>query len=83
MRERWRSLRKSGSFGLVFEEHLPESIALPGLPIKVGSRALRRDDPEGRTVYRVDGLTVEGEACLSTEDEAEQIVVPGESLDGG
>jgi adenine-specific DNA-methyltransferase len=36
-------LKKQKKFGLVFEEHLPEQAHLPGLPIKPGSRVVKRD----------------------------------------
>ena len=39
-------LRARGKFGLVFEEHLPELIALPGLPIRVGDLAFVRSDSQ-------------------------------------
>ena len=34
-----KKLRKGREFGLVFEEHVPEVIALPGLPLRVGGWA--------------------------------------------
>src|SRR5690349_21350392 len=41
-------LKSRKKFGLVFEEHLPEIVQLPGLPIKPGSRvALRKDEAAG------------------------------------
>jgi adenine-specific DNA-methyltransferase len=35
-------LKSEKKFGLVFEEHLPEQVLLPGLPIKPGVRVVRR-----------------------------------------
>lgn len=35
-------LKARKKFGLVFEEHLPEVVLLPGLPIKPGARVARR-----------------------------------------
>jgi adenine-specific DNA-methyltransferase len=36
------NLKSQKKFGLVFEEHLPEQVLLPGLPIKPGTRVVRR-----------------------------------------
>jgi adenine-specific DNA-methyltransferase len=38
-------LRSQKHFGLVFEEHVPETTVLRGFPIKVGLTVVRRDDP--------------------------------------
>ena len=38
-----KKLRKGREFGLVFEEHVPEVIALPGLPLRVGGWAQTPD----------------------------------------
>src|SRR5438552_9697094 len=35
-------LKSEKKFGLVFEEHLPEQVILPGLPIKPGVRVVKR-----------------------------------------
>jgi len=37
-------LKSRKKFGLVFEEHLPEVVLLPGLPVKPGARVARRND---------------------------------------
>ena len=37
-------LRSTRRFGLVFEDHIPETVAIPGLPIEIGSLVQRRDD---------------------------------------
>lgn len=36
------NLKSQKKFGLVFEEHLPEQVLLPGLPIKAGARVVKR-----------------------------------------
>lgn len=38
------NLKARKRFGLVFEEHLPEVVQLPGLAIKIGARVARRKD---------------------------------------
>lgn len=37
-------LKARKKFGLVFEEHLPEIVRLPGLPVKPGARVAKRAD---------------------------------------
>ena len=45
-------LKKSKKFGLVFEEHLPETVRLPRLPVKPGDLvALKRES--GNQLWRV------------------------------
>jgi Recombinase len=47
-----KALKKTKNFGLVFEEHLPETVRLPKLPVKPGELvALKREREE--TVERV------------------------------
>lgn len=38
-------LKARKTFGLVFEEHLPEIVLLPGMALKPGLRVAKRDDP--------------------------------------
>lgn len=45
-------LNATKKFGLVFEEHLPELVRLPGLPVRSGVRVVKKDDNRG-TTYRV------------------------------
>ncbi len=45
-------LKATKKFGLVFEEHLPEYVRLPGLTPRVGVRVLKKDDPRA-VPYRV------------------------------
>ena len=39
-------LKANKKFGLVFEEHLPETVLLPGLAIKLGARVMLKASPE-------------------------------------
>jgi adenine-specific DNA-methyltransferase len=55
-----REMKRRQRFGLVFEEHIPETTALYGLPIQAGSLVQRRDDPEVKTLYRVTAMTPQG-----------------------
>src|SRR5262245_41637833 len=48
-------LKQKRSFGLVFEQHIPERVRLPQHPIRVGSQVVARDDDDGPT-YEVTSL---------------------------
>jgi len=54
-------LKAGKKFGLVFEEHLPETVLLPGLAIKVGARVMLKNDPHSlafRVIEEVNGKKV-------------------------
>jgi adenine-specific DNA-methyltransferase len=42
-------LKQRRSFGLVFEQHIPERVCLPQHPIRVGSQVVDRDDDDSST----------------------------------
>jgi len=42
-------LKQRRSFGLVFEQHIPERVRLPQHPIRSGSQVVRRDDNDSPT----------------------------------
>jgi len=46
-------LKKRTRFGLVYENHLPEMTALPGLPITEGAFVVHRAQVSGRHAFRV------------------------------
>lgn len=50
-----RELKKSKKFGLVFEEHLPETVRLPNLPLKAGELVAKKRDA-GNELWRVKSL---------------------------
>lgn len=55
-----RDLRRHKTFGLVFEEHVPEIALLRNVPIRVGATVYRRSDTSTRhplVVTAVDGAT--------------------------
>ena len=47
-----KELKKTKKFGLVFEEHLPETVRLPKLPVKVGELVARKLE-SGNELFRV------------------------------
>ena len=59
-------LRQKRQFGLVFEEHLPERVALPHHPIRRGTKVVLRDESEAepRVVTKVSAK----KATLPTQD---------------
>jgi len=46
-------LKRQRRFGLVFEEHIPETTALLGHPIRPGLTVQCRNDPGAKSLYRV------------------------------
>ncbi len=56
-------LKRKTSFGLVYESHLPEMTALPGLSIRVGSLVVRREKLSAKHAFRVT-VIAEGVATL-------------------
>lgn len=57
-----KALKKNKKFGLVFEEHLPERVRLPRLPVKVGDVvALKRES--GNELWRVKALHRQVATC--------------------
>lgn len=64
-------VKERTSFGLVFERHLPESVALHNFPVRVSSLVSLRTDPESRTVYQVTAITGDT-ATLVDRDSGDQ-----------
>lgn len=60
-------MRRRQRFGLVFEEHIPETAALLGLPVQPGASVQKRSDPEGKTVYTVASVAGNGRATIEPE----------------
>jgi adenine-specific DNA-methyltransferase len=50
-----RELKKSKKFGLVFEEHLPETVRLPNLPVKNGELVANKRET-GNELWRVKSI---------------------------
>jgi adenine-specific DNA-methyltransferase len=74
-------LRRKQKFGLVYEEHIPETAAISGLPIQVGALVQRRQDSDPNTEFRVGRLTDRGKnAVLMAPDGHEETVPVAELL---
>lgn len=59
-------MKRRQRFGLVFEEHIPETTTLLGLPVQVGSTVQRRDDMGAATLYRVTSVNGRGQTKLES-----------------
>jgi adenine-specific DNA-methyltransferase len=51
-----RELKKNKKFGLVFEEHLPETVRLPKLPVKEGELVAKKRET-GNELWRVNSIS--------------------------
>lgn len=60
-------MKRRQRFGLVFEEHVPETTALVGLPLSVGATVQRRSDATGEQLYLVKAINGHGKATLEAE----------------
>ena len=60
-------MKRRQRFGLVFEEHIPETTTLFGLPVIAGSTVQRRSDPEKDQLYLVKAVSRNGRATIEPE----------------
>ena len=66
-------LKTRKKFGLVFEQHLPETVQIPSLPVKPGARVAYRDGRTGLfTVSGINGAT----ATILPEAGGDEATVP-------
>jgi adenine-specific DNA-methyltransferase len=74
-------LRKRQKFGLVFEEHIPETMAIHGLSLQVGSVVQRRQDWEAKALYKVSRILPKGKKVeIVAEDGQEDTVAVSDLL---
>jgi adenine-specific DNA-methyltransferase len=73
-------LKKRQRFGLVFEEHIPETTALFGLPVQPGALVQRRDDLAAKALYRVAALRPRRQAVIEPIGGGPQEAVPLRAL---
>ena len=57
-----KALKKTKKFGLVFEGHLPESVRLPQVPLKVGDSVALKQEP-GNRLWRVRSIRGKVATC--------------------
>ncbi len=66
-----KALKKTKQFGLVFEEHLPETVRLPNLTVKPSELvALKRES--GNQLWRVKSIQKKTAICVSVERSSTQ-----------
>lgn len=73
IQEEVSKMAKQKKFGLVFEEHMPESTPLYDMPIKRGCNVMLRDSKDDKAIYVV--LRVEGDTvvCVKPEQKDEAV----------
>ena len=79
IQEEVSKMAKQKKFGLVFEEHMPESTPLYDMPIKSGCNVMRRDSRDDKSIYVV--LKVEGDTAVCVKPEQKDEAVTFEPKD--
>lgn len=79
IQEEVSKMAKQKKFGLVFEEHMPESTPLYDMPIKRGCNVMRRDSKDDKAIYVV--LKVEGNTAVCVKPEQKDEAVTFELKD--
>lgn len=79
IQEEVSKMAKQKKFGLVFEEHMPESTPLYDMPIKSGCNVMRRDSKDDKSIYVV--LKVEGNTAVCVKPEQKDEAVTFELKD--
>lgn len=72
-------LKAEKKFGLVFEEHIPEQVQLPGLPVKVGVRVVKRGG-KADEVFNVIAAANGSKFRIANEVTGEEEVIPSKEL---
>lgn len=60
-------MKRRQRFGLVFEEHIPETTTLLGFPINIGATVQRRNDSEDKELYVVKAVNGRGKVTIEPE----------------
>lgn len=79
LREQVDSLLHKRSFGLVFQEHRPETVELPQHRVRRGCKVRVRDEPD-QVLYRVDKLSGGGASITSLTEPPAQRRLPASYL---
>lgn len=79
IQEEVSKMTKQKKFGLVFEEHMPESTPLYDMPIKRGCNVMLRDSKDDKAIYVV--LKVEGDTAVCVKPEQKDEAVTFELKD--
>ena len=79
IQEEVSKMTKQKKFGLVFEEHMPESTPLYDMPIKRGCNVMLRDSKDDKAIYVV--LKVEGNTAVCVKPKQKDEAVTFELKD--
>ena len=71
IQEKVSKMAKQKKFGLVFEEHMPESTPLYDMPIKRGCNVMRRDSKDDKSIYVVLKVEDDTAVCVKPEQKEE------------
>ena len=74
LREQVDILLENRSFGLVYQQHKPETVELPHFRVKRGCKVRIRAATDGR-LYKVDSVSLESATLISLDEAAEPTVV--------
>lgn len=73
IQEEVSKMAKQKKFGLVFEEHMPESTPLYDMPIKSGCNVMRRDSKDDKSIYVVLKVEDDTAVCVKPEQKDEAV----------
>lgn len=73
IQEEVSKMAKQKKFGLVFEEHMPESTPLYDMPIKRGCNVMRRDSKDDKSIYAVLKVEDDTAVCVKPEQKDEAV----------
>ena len=73
IQEEVSKMAKQKKFGLVFEEHMPESTPLYDMPIKRGCNVMRRDSKDDKSIYVVLRVEDDTAVCVKPEQQDEAV----------
>lgn len=73
IQEEVSKMAKQKKFGLVFEEHMPESTPLYDMPIKRGCNVMRRDSKDDKSIYVVLKVEDDTAVCVKPEQKEEAV----------
>lgn len=71
IQEEVSKMAKQKKFGLVFEEHMPESTPLYDMPIKRGCNVMLRDSKDDKSIYVVLKVEDDTAVCVKPEQKEE------------
>lgn len=74
IQEEVSKMAKQKKFGLVFEEHMPESTPLYDMPIKSGCNVMRRDSKDDKSIYVVLKVEDDTAVCVKPKQKDEAAI---------